>query len=129
MKPTVRPSSQLLGPPRSGLYCRYALAPVLRAFFATEWVPGTASLDLLTRDAGDAQSRAVALGMADVAAVLHTVPVHDPPPELGVREPRVFLQLFQQTPADVVQKFFIMRTHSSNMITSSALFYEDGTRI
>ena len=52
------------------------------AFFATEWVPGTASLDLLRREAGDAQSRAVALGMAEIAAHLHTVAVDDPPPAL-----------------------------------------------
>ena len=55
-----------------------------RAFFATEWVPGTASLDLLGRGSGDAQARAIALGLADVAAALHIVPAGDPPPELGL---------------------------------------------
>ncbi len=42
-------------------------------FFVTEWVPGTASLELLKRPLGDPQSRAVAEGMADVAAAAHTV--------------------------------------------------------
>jgi aminoglycoside phosphotransferase (APT) family kinase protein len=41
--------------------------------FVTEWVPGTASLDLMQRPEDDPQRRAVALGMADVAAALHTV--------------------------------------------------------
>jgi len=41
--------------------------------FFTEWVPGTASLDLMQRPVDDPQRRAVALGMADVAAALHTV--------------------------------------------------------
>ncbi len=41
--------------------------------FVTEWVPGTASLDLMQQPADDPRRRAVALGMADVAATLHTV--------------------------------------------------------
>jgi aminoglycoside phosphotransferase (APT) family kinase protein len=41
--------------------------------FVTEWVPGTASLDLMQRPEDDPQRRAVAVGMADVAAALHTV--------------------------------------------------------
>jgi len=41
--------------------------------FVTEWVAGTASLDLMQRPDDDPQRRAVALGMADVAAALHTV--------------------------------------------------------
>jgi len=41
--------------------------------FVTEWVPGTASLDLMQRPDDDPQRRAVAEGMADVAAALHTV--------------------------------------------------------
>ena len=42
-------------------------------FFVTEWVPGTASMDLMQRPADDSQRRAVAGGMADVAAAAHTV--------------------------------------------------------
>jgi aminoglycoside phosphotransferase (APT) family kinase protein len=56
-----------------------------QAFFATEWMPGTARLDLLRLEPGDPHGRAVALGMADAAAVLHTVAVRDPPAELGPR--------------------------------------------
>jgi aminoglycoside phosphotransferase (APT) family kinase protein len=41
--------------------------------FVTEWVPGTASLDLMQRPEDDPQRRAVAEGMADVAAALHAV--------------------------------------------------------
>src|SRR5262245_7763694 len=64
----------------------------------------------------------------DDPRVLHLVnPLHnrrgrqpDPPPEFGVGEPRVFLQFFEQTPADVVQKFFVVRTHiQSNEINTS----------
>jgi aminoglycoside phosphotransferase (APT) family kinase protein len=43
------------------------------AFFATEWLPGVADLELMRRPPGDPQARAVALGVADAAACLHTV--------------------------------------------------------
>jgi aminoglycoside phosphotransferase (APT) family kinase protein len=42
-------------------------------FFATEWLPGVADLELMRRAPGDPQARAVALGVADAAACLHTV--------------------------------------------------------
>ena len=41
--------------------------------FVTEWVRGTASLDLMQQPEDDPQRRAIAEGMADVAAALHTV--------------------------------------------------------
>lgn len=42
-------------------------------FFVTEWVPGTASMELMQRPVGDPQPRAIAEGMADVAAAAHSV--------------------------------------------------------
>jgi aminoglycoside phosphotransferase (APT) family kinase protein len=54
-------------------------------FFATEWLPGTADLELMRRPPGDPQARGVGLGVADAAARLHTVEC--PPEELAFLAP------------------------------------------
>src|SRR5262245_52164652 len=83
-------------------------------------------------ESGDLEAYLFGIDLGAVAhddpRVLHLVnPLHDrrgrqpdPPPEFGVGEPRVLLQLFEQAPADVVQKFFVVRTHIQSKVINTS---------